>query len=179
MWDCSLNGFDLPALRNPHTLPDKHLGAHMKGFASRGVREWGWLTACCSSSLCLVSSIWEGKGSHRSALSLSRPSGRPSVVLETQGTENNLEAIIAKCFLSLFHLSQQQEGRDLSSHRCLIPLDISGNKALKYFGESGSETHCWNASVSNSHHSVCLFGKVISDTHYHNLLQQAQYFLAL
>lgn len=93
-----------------------------------------------SSSLYLMTSVWEGKSSHRSALSQSRASGKPSVVLQTQGTGNRFETIIAKSFLSPFHLSQQQKGQALSSHKYLIPLDISSNKVLKYLGESGSET---------------------------------------
>ena len=77
--------------------------------------------------------------SHRSALSQSRAPGSPSVVLGIQGTGNYFEAIIAKSLPPFFHIPQQQEGRALSSRRYLIPIEVSGNKALKYLGESGSE----------------------------------------
>lgn len=123
-----------------HTSWQVSWSSYEREFASLNVRERGWLTVCYSFSLCLMISVWEGRSSHRSALSQSRASGRPSVVLQIQGTGNHFEAIISKSFPSFFHIPQQQEGRALSSKKHLIPIDISGNKALKYLGESGSET---------------------------------------
>lgn len=176
----ALNGFHLPGLRNPNTLPEKYLGAHMKGgFASLSVREWGWLTVGYSSSMCLMISIWEGKSSHRSALPQSRASGRPSVVSQIQCTGSNFEVIIAKSFLSFFRLPKEQKGRILSSRKHLIPIDISGNKALKYLGKQAVRLSLLECVCVKQSPQRCLFGKVISDTHHQGLLKQAQHLSGL
>lgn len=102
---------------------------------------WGMRMACCALQLFSVShDLRLGRQSScRSALSQSRASGSPSIVLGMQGTGNYFEAIITKSLPPFLHIPQQQEGTVLSSRRYLILTDFSGNKALKYLGESGSK----------------------------------------
>lgn len=163
----ALKGFDRPALRNPNTLLPSILELIWKGVCQPQCREVGM--ALCVLQLFPVSrDLWLGrKSSHRSALSQSRASQRSSVVLQIQGTGNHFEAIIVKSFPSFSHVPQEQEGRALSSRKYLAPIDISGNKALKYFGESGSETliagmHLWETVTTKA--GVYLAGSFLTPT---------------
>lgn len=89
-----------------------------------------------NSSLCLLTSIWDGKGSHRSALSQSRTSGRPSVVLQIQGTGNYFEVIIARSFPSFSILHNRRKGEPCPLIRTWFPLTPMG---IRHLNTSGNQ----------------------------------------
>lgn len=94
---------------------------------------------CARALLCFSWSL-SGKAEQPHIWSIKEQSLRkPLGSFRGTGHTNYFEAIITKSLPPFFHVLHQQEGRALSSRRYLIPIEVSGNKVLKYLGESGSK----------------------------------------